>query len=119
MRSIAVMALLGATAILLIPWLPPLWLIFSVVIFLLLLYWRWRFFYLRLLLIMMSTFSFAVWHAHLRLAWHLPQPLENKVVMARGMIVSMPISDELHTSFVFSLTRLQQQTVAHEKVKLN
>ena len=119
MRSTAVIALLGATVILLIPWLPPLWLICSMVILLLLLYWHWRFFYLRLLLIMMSAFSFALWHAHLRLAWYLPQSLENKVVMAQGLIVSVPISDKLHTSFVFSLTRLEQQTVAHEKVKLN
>ncbi len=119
MRSTAIMALLSATAILLLPWLPPLWLVFSTAILLLLLYWRWRFFYLRLLLIMMSAFGFAIWHAHLHLAWHLPQSLENKVVMARGMVASMPISNRLHTSFVFSLTRLQQQTVAHQKVKLN
>lgn len=128
MHKYAIAALIGASLILFLPHLPGWWVLGFLLALAVLLVWAsthfntqhaWLLSCSLCIACLVVFFCYASGTAHFRLSWQLPQSVENKPVLVQGEIVSLPETDAIHSSFLFSLSSLNQQAVANKIVKLS
>ena len=126
MYKYAISALIGASSILLLPKLPSGWLLAALLLLAVFLLWICKKFSIKKIhslglgiACLILFFCYACTVAHYRLAWQLPPQLENKPVLAQGIIVSLPEKQGIHSSFLFSLSKLNQEIIHHKIVKLS
>ena len=128
MHKYAISALIGASLILLLPQLPAWWalccsLVLAILFLLGSVYFKRQYPWLKSCGLSISClilfFCYVCSTAHFRLDWQLPPSLENTPVLVQGEIVSLPEKDALHSSFLLSLSKLNQHIVANKIVKLS